>query len=511
MRTVEGARTIRSELRRSGSLEQEGNHMTTEAVGGTVGGVAADFYPESDAPFKIEAHGIDIIPDADRHGRPIELFWMWAGALIGIVDLVIGAVVLSLGLSLWEAVAAIVIGNLVSYIFMGLAAMNGPAGGTPTIVISRAAFGVRGNVLTNLFSFLTIVGWEGVNSVVGVLALIGLFTALGLDGQNNLVKLLAIAVFMVVMCVWAVFGHATLVIINRILLIAVGIAMLGVLFFGFQHVIWNYAGGQLAGSNRLTTFVLGAMIAAAANGFAFMNMPADYSRYLPKSASRRQIAFWSALGAFLPATILNAAGAFIGTGIDTFDPIGSLQKVVPGWFLVIFLIIATISMVAANTVNTYSSGLNLLALGLKMQRYKTVVIDATLATAFVLYALFVFNFVGTLINFLVLMIWWIAPWSGIYLVDMALKKFNYRSEDLLRSDGGAYWYRKGVNWNAIAALVIGAVAAAAFTNATFFVSPIVSGPLGGMDLSIPVGLIVGGGLYYILEARRSTTPAISVG
>jgi purine-cytosine permease-like protein len=485
--------------------------VATEAVRGEEAGVASDVYPDSDAPFKIEAHGIDIIPDADRHGRPIDLFWIWAGALVGIVDLVIGAVILSLGLSLWQAVGAIVIGNFVSYIFMGLAAMNGPAGGTSTIVLSRAAFGVRGNAPTNLLSFLTIVGWEGVNSVVGVLALIALFTAIGFDGNNPIIKLLSIAIFMAVMVVWAIFGHATLVIVNRILLIAVGIAMLGVLFFGFQHVNWNYAGGQLAGSNQFTTFVLGAMIAAAANGFAFMNMPADYSRYLPRSASRREIALWSGLGAFIPATIFNAAGAFIGTGIDAFDPIGSLQKVVPGWFLVIFLVIAIVSMVAANTVNTYSSGLNLLALGLRMKRYKTVVIDATLATAFVLYVLFIYNFVNTLENFLALMIWWIAPWSGIYLVDMGLKKFKYQSEDLVRSGGGTYWYNNGVNWNAIAALVAGAVAAAGFTNATFFVSPIVSGPLGGMDMSIPAGLIVGGGLYYLLEARRSRTPAISVG
>lgn len=464
---------------------------------------SSDFYPTSDAPFKIETHGVDIIPDSERHGRPIELFWIWAGALIGIVDLVIGAVILSLGLDIWQAVLAILIGNGISYVFMGLAAMNGPAGGTSTIVLSRAAFGVRGNAPTNLLSFLTIVGWEGVNSVVGVSALIALFAAIGLNGSSPIIKLLAIAIFMAVMVLWAVFGHATLVIINRILLIAVGIAMLGVLFFGLEHVKWNYTGGQLAGSNLFTTFGLGVMIAAAANGFAFMNMPADYSRYLPKTASRREIAWWSALGAFIPATFFNAAGAVIGTGLDAFDPIGSLQKVVPGWFLVIFLVIAIASMVAANTVNTYSSGLNLLALGLRMQRYKTVVIDATLATLFVIYALFIYNFVDTLENFLALMIWWIAPWSGIYLVDMALKKFQYKPEDFGRTGGGHYWYSNGVNWNAIAALVVGAIASAAFTNAVFFVSPIVSGPLGGLDLSIPAGLIVGGGLYYVLEGRRS--------
>jgi nucleobase:cation symporter-1, NCS1 family len=459
-------------------------------------------HPESDAPFKIETHGIDIIPDADRHGTPIELFWIWAGALMGIVDLVIGAVVISLGLNLWAAVAAIIIGNL-SYVFVGLAAMNGPAAGTSTIVVSRAAFGVRGNAPTNLLSFLTIVGWEGVNSVVGVLALIALFGVIGL-GSSGVVKALAIVIFLIVMVTWAIFGHATLVVINRALLIVLGIAMLGVLFFGFQHVKWGYAGGPLAASNQVTTFILAVMIVAAANGFAFMNMPTDYSRYLPKNTSRRQIALASTLGPFIPATLLNAAGAFIGTGLDAFDPIGSLQKVVPGWFLVFFLVVAIVSMIAANTINTYSSGLNLLALGLRMPRYRTVVIDAVLAGAFVFYALFINNFVNTLISFLSLMIWWIAPWSGIYLVDMFLRNYKYKSEDLLAKRGGIYWYNNGVNWNAIIALVVGAICSAAVTNSTLFVSPLSKGPLGGVDLSIPVGFIVGGGLYYLLQTRQQS-------
>jgi len=65
-------------------------------------------------------------------------------------------------------------------------------------------------------------------------------------------------------------------------------------------------------------------------------MPADYSRYLPTNASRKKIAVYTALGAFLPATILNAAGAVIGTSSTPFDPVGSLGAVVPHWFRLLF-------------------------------------------------------------------------------------------------------------------------------------------------------------------------------
>jgi NCS1 family nucleobase:cation symporter-1 len=60
-----------------------------------------------------------------------------------------------------------------------------------------------------------------------------------------------------------------------------------------------------------------------------------------------------------------------------------------------------------------------------------------------------------------------------------------------------------VNWRAIAAFAIGALAAFFTTNAPLWVSPLVSGPLGGADLSSFAGFIVGGLVYYLLERHRA--------
>jgi nucleobase:cation symporter-1, NCS1 family len=459
----------------------------------------------SDRPFKIEQRGIDVVPADERHGKPVELFWIWAASLMGIVDLVIGAVVISLGLSLWAAVAAVIIGNL-SYFFVGLVAMNGPAAGTSTIVISRSAFGVRGNSVPTFFSWFTILCWEGVNAVVGTLALIAIFATYGLTGNGY--KILSLVIFLALMVAWAIFGHATITSVNRVMTYVIGIAMVVVLVYGFQHVNWHYGWGHLAGTNKFTTFILAVMIVTAANGLAFTNMPADYSRYLPRTASRSKIALYTALGAFLPATILNAAGAIIGTKLNAFNPVGSLAAVMPHWFHFLFLLIAIVSMIWANIINTYSSGLNLQAMGIRILRYKTVLIDAVVAAAFVAYALWISNFVTSLENFLALMIWWIAPWTGIYLVDMWLRRYSYTSTDLLSRNGGVYWYKDGFNWRALAALVLGAGGSVLFTNATLFASPITTGPLGGADLSIPVGMIVGGLTYYLLAGNlRVGVPA----
>ena len=402
-----------------------------------------------------------------------------------------------MGLSLWAAVAAVAIGNL-SYILVGMTAMNGPTAGTSTIVISRAAFGHRGNSAPTFLSWLTIICWEGVNAVVGTLALVSIFSMYGLNGNGF--KILSLVIFIVLMLVWAILGHATITFVNRVMTYLIGIAMCIVLYYGFQHVNWSYGWSHtMAGSNKLSTFVLAVTFVAAANGIGFANMSADYSRYLPRSTSRKKIAIWTMLGAFIPATILNGAGAIIGTKLNTFDPIGSLVKVVPHWFHLLFLLVAIISMIWANIINTYSSGLALQAMGVRIQRYKTVAVDAIFASAFVCYALWISNFTSTLENFLALAVWWLCPWIGIYVVDMFLRHYRYNSADLVHSRGGIYWFSNGVNWSAVAALVVGAGGSVLFTNATLFASPLTTGPLGGADLSIPVGMIVGGLVYYLFN------------
>jgi purine-cytosine permease-like protein len=87
----------------------------------------------------------DVIPTAERHGRARQLFAVWAAPNISYLSLVVGALIL-MGLSLWQALAVIVAGNLF-WALVGLLAVSGPASSTPSEVIMRAMFGIRGNRL----------------------------------------------------------------------------------------------------------------------------------------------------------------------------------------------------------------------------------------------------------------------------------------------------------------------------------------------------------------------------
>ena len=96
----------------------------------------------------VETNGINVIAEAERKGRPADLFWPWfARERLGARAVSYGSFMLGFGISFWQAVVAGVVGIVVSFLLCGLVALAGKRGSAPTMVLSRAAFGVHGNAL----------------------------------------------------------------------------------------------------------------------------------------------------------------------------------------------------------------------------------------------------------------------------------------------------------------------------------------------------------------------------
>src|SRR5579862_9380712 len=93
--------------------------------------------PQEYAAFKIEQRVIDLIPDSERKMKPSGLFWLWSGAVFNVEFLFYGTLIMTFGLSVPQAVAAILIGNLF-YALLGFASLQGPKTGTTAFMVSRA-------------------------------------------------------------------------------------------------------------------------------------------------------------------------------------------------------------------------------------------------------------------------------------------------------------------------------------------------------------------------------------
>lgn len=454
----------------------------------------------SDEVFKVESHGIDRIPLADRHGHPSELFWVWLGSNIVYTYVIFGALLVAFGLPFWGALVAAVVGNLF-YIMVGIGSASGPLAGAPTLVVARSIFGRRGNLPPSLLQWFTGVGFQAVNAVIGSLALLQLAIILGISARST-VKAMCLALLMVVTLAVAALGHATLVAAQRVFSILLGAAtiVVGVVVLTKAHLgIHPALGVPTQGGAWLLGFFL-----VATGPISYMGVTADYTRYMAPEVSSGKIVLWTALGGFIPAFVLTAVGAAAATVTEMSDPVAGLIKIIPTWLAIIYALLIVGGTLTNNFINLYSSGLELQVLGLRVARSKTIFIDAALTSAAAAYALFVSNFTASLLNLLSLMILWIGPWSAIYLINMLLRRNRYNIAALYQERGGSYWYWHGWNIAGLIALAIGVVSAAMFANAPLYKGPFVH-LIGGGDASVFVGMLVGGLVYYglaLVHRRR---------
>lgn len=152
---------------------------------------------------------------------------------------------------------------------------------------------------------------------------------------------------------------------------------------------------------------------------------ADFSRYLPRTSSRKAIIGWTALGAFLPSVAVCSLGAFAATAVDMGDPQAALQKLLPGWFYPVFLLALILGTISVNALTAYSAGLALQAVGIRIRRSVSVLFDGAVAVALTLYGLLVSNLLDTVSNSLQLVVVLIGPVMAIYATDVLLRGFRY--------------------------------------------------------------------------------------
>jgi nucleobase:cation symporter-1, NCS1 family len=457
----------------------------------------------SDEAFKIETHGIDYVPPGDRHGRPFELFWLWLGAQVNIYPIIIGALCVGLGLSFWAAIAVVIVANF-AWPLVGLMGIAGPKAGNATLIISRSPFGVLGNRPAALLSWLTLLGWEAAGVIIATLSLYELAQKAGLPGNAG-VKAACLAIIMVVTFGVAIWGHATIALLEKWFAILLAIAAVIIAIYVIPKAGVSHAAAPLAAKTAAGTWLLALIIFMAGVPMSWLNFPAEYARYLPENSSSKAVFWWTTLGGWVAAVFLGIVGVAAATATANPDPIAGITGLLPSGLAIPFLLIVVAGMVTNNFLNTYSSGLNLLVLGLKVQRYKSVFIDAVVAGLVSIYAVFFHNFYNLLVEYLSFLILWIAPFAGVYLADMFLRRNTYDPRGLITVGSGPYWYSRGWNSRGVIAFGLGIIAGALFINAAFWQGPLI-GLVGGGDISALVGLAVGWLAYYFMM-RGELRPA----
>src|SRR5438309_9950547 len=98
-----------------------------------------------DKVLAVEPGGNEYIPDSERHGRPLDLFWTWMSPNLEFATIFVGVIpVALLGGSFWTGVAAVVVGTALGSLTHGVLSSWGPKFRVPQLVDGRSAFGYWG-------------------------------------------------------------------------------------------------------------------------------------------------------------------------------------------------------------------------------------------------------------------------------------------------------------------------------------------------------------------------------
>jgi NCS1 family nucleobase:cation symporter-1 len=207
-----------------------------------------------------------------------------------------------------------------------------------------------------------------------------------------------------------------------------------------DHIHWDAVSKVPGGSSQ--EFVGALVFMMTGFGLGWVNAAADYSRYLPRKASGRGVVGWTSFGASVAPIILLVFGLLLaGSSPDlgkaiAGDPIGALAEVLPTWFLIPFVAVAVLGLVGGAVLDIYSSGLALLAAGLRVPRYLAALVDGVLMIVGTVYIVFIADdFLGPFQGFLITLGVPIAAWCGIMLADILVRRRDYDETDLFRPSG----------------------------------------------------------------------------
>jgi nucleobase:cation symporter-1, NCS1 family len=192
--------------------------------------------PDS-AALRVETNGINVIPDAERKGRPRQLFWPWFGSNVSILGLSYGAFAFGFGISFWQALLAGVLGICASFLLCGFVAVAGKRGSAPTLVLSRAAFGVRGNKLPAVLSWVLTVGWETVLVILATLATATVFDRLGWGGGTT-TKVVAMLVVAALTVLAGVFGFDLIMRLQAAITVVTGVLTVCYIALVADNIHW---------------------------------------------------------------------------------------------------------------------------------------------------------------------------------------------------------------------------------------------------------------------------------
>lgn len=404
---------------------------------------------------------------------------LWVGMAVCVPTYMLAASLVKSGMNWWQAMLAIVLGNLLVLVPMVLCGHAGTRYGVPFPVFARASFGIFGAHVPSLARALVACGWFGIQTYIGgeaISAMIGIVWPawLSLGGGATFVGLtlpswLAFLGFWLINVAFVWKGTESIKWLENIA--APFLIMVGVALLGWAIARTGSLGAILAHSSALVTssehsggawfvyvFLPGLTAMVGFWATLSLNIP-DFTRYCKDQ--KEQV-----LGQFygLPTTML--LFSFVGVAVTSatvilygeaiWNPVdlvvrlsADAQSPALAFVAMFTLAIATLSTnIAANVVGPANS---LAAAFPRTVSFRAGGLCAAALGVLLCPWLVLDMYIDWLVSYSGLL----GAVSGVLLADYWLLRGTKLDVDGLYSTTGRYMYERGVNSRAIVAMVAG--------------------------------------------------------
>jgi NCS1 nucleoside transporter family len=351
-------------------------------------------------------------------------FTMWFSANLVISTVALGALATNVfQLGFWDSIIAIVFFNVLGVLPVAFFSTLGPKLGLRQMTISRFSFGWVGAMVMVIFNVAACIGWSAVNVIVGG----QLVAALSGGAIPQQVGILAITILTTLV---SIYGYKYIHRYERYAWIPIA-----AIFF----ILLSAAGPKLSAipTPPLNVAEIASFVSfgGAVYGFAtgWSSYAADYNVYQPEKIPARRIFLLTFMGVALPCIVLEIAGMALTSvymGQEGGNLLAAAARPLGGLGTFLLLLLA-LSVVANNIPNDYSLGLSMQVLGRPFQRINRSVWALIGAVIYVLIAIpAASNFNETLSNFLLLVAYWLGPWSIILILEhFVFRRGRYNVDD----------------------------------------------------------------------------------
>jgi purine-cytosine permease-like protein len=455
-----------------------------------------------DVVGKVEHRGVDFIPHDERHSSPKNIFWIFIGANLCVALFVVGWLPVSFGLGWWASLSSVIVGSALGATILVPVSLLGPLTGTNGPVSSGAFFGVVGRIIGSTIALLVNLGFYALSVWTGgAMVVLGLNKLVGLP-SDNVVLGASYAAVAIVSSIVAIYGHASMVLVERLLIPVMGVVMLAGIYVYAPHFSASAAGGQYLLGSFWPTWLLAVTIATVAV-YLYANSICDWTRYISFDRHSRGsllAATWA--GSFIGLSLPLAFGAYVGIAIGSSsqDLVQGMVALAPVGYLIPLILLGGVGSLGQCTMLLYSSGLDFSSLFPVLRRPVATLLLSVVALIFVFVGTMVWNVESSLTAFLQLLGVATASWIAVVVMGHFLRGGSYDTDSLQvfnrREKGGAYWHWNGWNWRGTLAFAVGTIVGLLFLECALYAGPF-SDLAGGVDISWLVALLLTGGLYWV--------------